>query len=196
MTVLATWVLLVWWCTPGLPFPEPISSYGALAGCLHGDNAMLRNEDEWIGWTASACHLREEKEYCPSEQCSRNHSSESQEIWNLSPILLLHESESVNCSVMSNSLWPHGVWPTRFLCPWNSPDKNTGVGCHLPLPGDNPNPGIEPESPALQVNSLPSKPPRKHLSDSHTYLLEARQHFSVRSGVYLLQNPHSWIPHP
>ena len=20
---------------------------------------------------------------------------------------------------------------TRLLCPWNSPDKNTGVGCHL-----------------------------------------------------------------
>ena len=38
-----------------------------------------------------------------------------------------HESESVSCSVLSNSLRPHGLWPTSFLCPWNSPGKNTGV---------------------------------------------------------------------
>ena len=36
----------------------------------------------------------------------------------------------VNHSVMSNSLWPHRLWPTRFLCPWNSPEKNIGIGCH------------------------------------------------------------------
>ena len=31
---------------------------------------------------------------------------------------------------MSNSLQPHGL-----LCPWNSPGKNTGVGCHSLLQG-------------------------------------------------------------
>ena len=31
----------------------------------------------------------------------------------------------------------------------------------IPSPGDVPNPGIEPRSPALQVNSLPSEPPGK-----------------------------------
>ena len=31
----------------------------------------------------------------------------------------------------------------------------------FPSPGDLPNPGIEPRSPALQVDSLPSEPPRK-----------------------------------
>ena len=30
-----------------------------------------------------------------------------------------------------------------------------------PPPGDFPNPGIEPRSPALQVDSLPSEPPEK-----------------------------------
>ena len=25
---------------------------------------------------------------------------------------------------------PHGLQPTRLLCPWNSPGKNTGVGSH------------------------------------------------------------------
>ena len=31
-------------------------------------------------------------------------------------------------------------------------------------PGDLPNPGTEPQSPALQVDSLPSEPPRKPIA--------------------------------
>ena len=42
---------------------------------------------------------------------------------------------SVSHSVMSDSLRPHGLWSTRFLCPWDSPDKNTGVGSHSLLQG-------------------------------------------------------------
>ena len=34
---------------------------------------------------------------------------------------------------MSDSLWPHGLYPTRLLCPWGSPGKNTGVGCHVAI---------------------------------------------------------------
>ena len=39
------------------------------------------------------------------------------------------------------------VFPlTRFLCPWNSPSKNTGVGCHSPFQGifltQESNPGL------------------------------------------------------
>ena len=33
-------------------------------------------------------------------------------------------------SVMFDCLRPHGLSPTRLLCPWGSPGKNTGVGCH------------------------------------------------------------------
>ena len=29
-----------------------------------------------------------------------------------------------------NSLWPHGLQPTRLLHPWDFPGKSTGVGCH------------------------------------------------------------------
>ena len=43
----------------------------------------------------------------------------------------------------------------------DSPGKNTGVGCHALLQGNLPNPGTEPRSPALQVDSLPSEPPGK-----------------------------------
>ena len=45
--------------------------------------------------------------------------------------------------------------------PWNSPGKNTGVGCHFLLQGNLPNPGIERRSPALQADALTSEPPGK-----------------------------------
>ena len=32
-------------------------------------------------------------------------------------------------------LRPHGPQPTRLLCPWDFPNKNTGVGCHFLLQG-------------------------------------------------------------
>ena len=36
-------------------------------------------------------------------------------------------------SVVSDSVRPHRRQPTRLLCPWDSPGKNTGVGCHCLL---------------------------------------------------------------
>ena len=36
-------------------------------------------------------------------------------------------------SVMSDSLWPHGLQPTRLLHPWGFPGKSTRVGCHCLL---------------------------------------------------------------
>ena len=44
------------------------------------------------------------------------------------------------------SLRPHGLGPARLSCPWNSPSKNTGVGCHFLLQGifltQGSNPGL------------------------------------------------------
>ena len=48
----------------------------------------------------------------------------------LEPVLCNKQWESLSCSVMSNSLRPHGLQPSRPLCPWDSPGKKTGVGCH------------------------------------------------------------------
>ena len=67
----------------------------------------------------------------------------------------------VSRSVVSDSLQPHGLWPARLLCSWNSPGKNTGVGSHFP-PGDFPDLGIEPTSPEFQVDSLPFEPQGKY----------------------------------
>ena len=54
---------------------------------------------------------------------------------------------------MSSSLWPHGLQPTRLLCPWDSPGKNTGVGCHLLLQGIFPTEGSSPPLSHWQVDS-------------------------------------------
>ena len=37
--------------------------------------------------------------------------------------------------------------PARLLCPWNSPGKNTGVGCHILLQGIFPTQGSNPDLP-------------------------------------------------
>ena len=68
--------------------------------------------------------------------------------------LLSQPSVCVSCSIMSDPLRPHGLWPTRFLCPWNPLGKNTGADCHFLLQGNLPDPGIEAVSPAWQVDSL------------------------------------------
>ena len=39
----------------------------------------------------------------------------------------------LNHSVVSDSVRPHGLWPTKLLCPLDSPGKNTGVGCQFLL---------------------------------------------------------------
>ena len=39
----------------------------------------------------------------------------------------------------------------------------------FPSPGDLPNPGIEPSSPTLQVDSLPAEPPGKPNDDGKTF---------------------------
>ena len=47
----------------------------------------------------------------------------------------MHESEKWkwSCAVVSDSLRPQGLQPTRLLCPWDFPGKSTGVGCHCLL---------------------------------------------------------------
>ena len=54
-------------------------------------------------------------------------------------------SGNVSCSIVSDSLRPRGLWPTRLLlCRWDSPGKNTGVDRHsllqkiFPIQGSNP----------------------------------------------------------
>ena len=61
-----------------------------------------------------------------------------QEHWSGLPFpSAMNESEKWKWShsVMSDSLQPHGLQPTRLLHPWDFPGRSTGVGCHrLPNP--------------------------------------------------------------
>ena len=58
--------------------------------------------------------------------------------WRLSvfQVSLLNACCAALCrSVVSHSLRPHGLWPTRLPWPWDSPGTSTGVGCHALLQG-------------------------------------------------------------
>ena len=56
---------------------------------------------------------------------------------------------------MSNTLRPHELQSARLICPWNSPGKNTRVGCLSILQGIFLTQGWNPaRSPALQADSL------------------------------------------
>ena len=66
----------------------------------------------------------------------------------------LKESENVDRSVVSNSLRPH-----KLSMEFSRQEYWSGLP--FPSPADLPNPGMEPWSPALQADSLPSEPPGK-----------------------------------
>ena len=65
------------------------------------------------------------------------------------------------CVLVAQSCLFATLWTVACHTPlsWDSPGKNTGVGCRVLLPGIFP--GIEPRSPALQADSWWSEPPGK-----------------------------------
>ena len=65
---------------------------------------------------------------------------------------------------MCNCLWPHGLQPARLLCPWDFPDKKYWRRLPFPPPGDLPDTGIEPASPALAGRSFTSEPSIRRLN--------------------------------
>ena len=70
-------------------------------------------------------------------------------------------------SALSDSLWPHGLQPARLFCPWDSPGKNTGVGCHAFLQGIFSTQGSNLYLLCLlhlQADSLPLAPPGSYVS--------------------------------
>ena len=67
------------------------------------------------------------------------------------------------CSVAQScpTLQPHGLEPTRLLCPWDSPGKNTGVGFHALLQGIFPTQGLNTGLPHCRQIFLVSEAPGK-----------------------------------
>ena len=74
------------------------------------------------------------------------------------PLLLLLLSRSV----VSDPQRPHGLQPTRLLRPWDSPGKNTGVGCHFPLQG-------------MKVE-LPSRDDKIHIQHNSSFRVPLEKH--------------------
>ena len=61
------------------------------------------------------------------------------------------------CCLITTScptLQSHGLQPARLLCPWDSPGKNAGVGCHFLLQGIFLTQGLNPSLLHWQADSL------------------------------------------
>ena len=74
---------------------------------------------------------------------------------------------SSSCSAVSHSATP-GLYPTKLLCPWDSPGKNTGVGYHFLLQRIFLIQGSIPLLLHWQVDSLPLS----HLGSPQRFLVE------------------------
>ena len=66
-----------------------------------------------------------------------------QEYWSGLPLASLHNAAAAAAKSLQSYLTvrPHKWQPTRPPCPWDSPGKNTGVGCHFLLQGIFPTQG-------------------------------------------------------
>ena len=91
----------------------------------------------------------------------------------------MHESEKWKWSrsVESDPQWPHGLQPTRLLCPWDLPGRSTRVGCHCLL-----------RSSGLQTSNLLHRSLLGYLSylkfnSSKNELLPPHHHHNSKSAV-------------
>ena len=84
------------------------------------------------------------------------------------------------CSVASDSLWPQAPPFMKF------PRHEYWSGLRFPTPGELPDPGVEPVSPTLKVDSLPlpAEPPGKQLIQYHTAIKVAETGSLSYSSLY------------
>ena len=88
--------------------------------------------------------------------------------------------------------WLSPVW--LFVTPWtvaHQAPQSMGFsrqeyrsGLPFPSPGDLPNPGIKPGSPALQADTLPSEPPGKSIAELRELLIYCGYQFFIRYVIY------------
>ena len=76
--------------------------------------------------------------------CSDHPASEPfSHVWRILYLVrVLVWSEGESCSVVSHSLWPHGLQPPRHLCPWGFSTQEYWSGLPCFPPGDLFNPGL------------------------------------------------------
>jgi len=103
------------------------------------------------------------------------------------PNQLRRHVRAKSLSVVSDSLRPHGLQPTRLLCPWDSLGKNSGAGCHVLLQGIFSDTRTEPQfptSPALEPPEKSETSRRKNhiLSALCLFLQQTNISFSLHSA--------------
>ena len=116
---------------------RPIHTIPTSSCCLQGAHTGLKGL--WRGVGISP-HEQDGRLYNGLTAAPTPHTVCAEPLLTAGPAL----SEGATCvlsrSVMSDSLESYGRQPSRLLCPWDSPSKNTGVGCHALLltQGSNP----------------------------------------------------------
>ena len=80
--------------------------------CGSGGEGMTRQRAGQVGFWTSVCPLSAKVKLSKTEVCCCRHQV---------------------TAVVSDSVRPHRRQPTRLPHPWDSPGKNTGVGCHFLL---------------------------------------------------------------
>ena len=104
------------------------------------ENIWMENKSDRAACYAMLSHFSRVR-LCATPQMAAHQAPPSlgfsrQEYWSRVPLPSpMHESEKRKWSrsVVSNSYQPHGLQPTRLLCPWDFAGKSTGVGCHCLL---------------------------------------------------------------
>ena len=105
-------------------------------------------------------------------------------------------------SVVPDSLRKNGLYSARFFCRWDSPGKNTRVGCHFLLQGILPTQGLNlsPGSLLWQADSSPLPPSSGPCSifssvfpsTSHHPIYFTSVYICVLSISYLLEYDFHW----
>ena len=116
--------------------PWDFSGKSTGVGCHHEYSGLISFRIDWFDLFAVQGTLK---------SLLQHHNEKSSILWCSAffMVQLSHcRSVSISRSVVSDSLLSHGLWPTMLLCPWNSPGKNTGVGCHFLLQGIFPTQGL------------------------------------------------------
>ena len=133
------------WGTDRFSMKYRILGASLVAQLLKNRPAMWETWVQSLGWevlttgnTATVMSLQSCPTLCDPIEIAAHQAPLSlgfsrQEYWSGSPFPSpMRESEKWKWSrsVVSNCSRPHGLQPTRLLCPWDFPSKNTGVGCH------------------------------------------------------------------
>ena len=98
--------------------PRPLDLFHCIVLLLSHAHCTGENQAEHRGW-----HGGQQRDRALSSGTETGNSE----------LQVSFKSSCYVASVVSDSLQPHRWQSTRLPCPWDSPGKNTGVGCHFLL---------------------------------------------------------------